>query len=155
MISSKRRNLRLQRAQKRPVNSWLGAGDSSRCRPPAPSRQMATAAGGVGRGSRSQARPGDGAAPSPGSLARPPASLSPPPGTSPVKTGRKERRRGEIAICSYFTKRAVFSEHCCRGPAGGAAESGPGSQTQRGARTRTRTRTRGPGPGLAWPAAPR
>lgn len=41
LISAKRRNRRLRRAQKRPVNSWLGAEDSPRCRPLAPSRQMA------------------------------------------------------------------------------------------------------------------
>lgn len=45
LISSKKRNILSRRAQKHPVNSWLGAGRSPRRRHPAPSRQMAGAEG--------------------------------------------------------------------------------------------------------------
>lgn len=44
-ISSKRHNLLSRRAQKHPINSWLGAERSPRRRHPTPSRQMAGAEG--------------------------------------------------------------------------------------------------------------
>lgn len=85
-ISSKRRNLRSRRVQKRPVNSWLGAEDS-----PAPGSLPADGPGTRETVASASWRRGQHLLRAPRRGCRP--LCSPSPRASPVNAGRRERWR--------------------------------------------------------------
>lgn len=151
-ISSKRRNLRWRRAQKRPENSWLGAEDSPRCRPPAPSRQMAGArepAASASRGGGS-AFPGllGGAAGLSARRRRGPHLLKP--------SEKKGGRWGEDSRSFVLRERGCLRRALLPRAGGRRCRERPRRERPRAPRAGAgaRTRPRRPGPARSGPARP-